>query len=86
MILQGFLRILSFFDIAEAIEMEKLRFVLGPEASPRSRPSPTAAPNMHKRNSTPPSSNPRPSTLSTGEKLKARIKYYWFGVAASNSP
>ena len=36
MILQGFLRILSFFDVAEAIEMEKLRVILGPEAVPRS--------------------------------------------------
>jgi len=31
MILQGFLRILSFFDLAEAIEMEKLRVIVGPD-------------------------------------------------------
>ena len=34
MILQGYFRILNFFDIAEAIELDKLRALLGPEAGP----------------------------------------------------
>jgi len=35
MLLQGYFRILNFFDIAEAIELDKLRALLGPEAAPR---------------------------------------------------
>ena len=36
MIVRGYFRILSFFDIAEAIELERLRAILGPEAAPLS--------------------------------------------------
>ena len=35
MIVQGYFRMLSFYDIAEAIEMESLRGALGPEAAQR---------------------------------------------------
>ncbi len=36
MIVQGYFRIFSFFDIAEAIEVESLRAILGPAAVPSS--------------------------------------------------
>src|ERR1700721_36672 len=81
MILQGFLRILSFFDVAEAIEMEKLRVILGPEATPRSPPLPPRHPQYAQtQQHAPIVESAGPVTLSSGEKLEARIKYYWFGV------
>src|ERR1700758_2632983 len=83
MILQGFLRILSFFDVAEAIEMEKLRVILGPEAAPRSPAFTHRSPEYAQtQQHAPIVESVGPVTLSTGEKLEARIKYYWFGVAA----
>ena len=36
MITRGYFRMLNFFDIAEAIDLEKLRALLGPSAAPRS--------------------------------------------------
>ena len=83
MILQGFLRILSFFDVAEAIEMEKLRVILGPEAAPRSPAFTHRSPEYAQtQQHAPIVESVGPVTLSTSEKLEARIKYYWFGVAA----
>ena len=35
MMLQGYFRVLNFFDVAEAIDLDKLRALLGPEAAPR---------------------------------------------------
>ena len=35
MIARGYFRILNLFDIAEAVDLEKLRALLGPDASPR---------------------------------------------------
>ena len=81
MILQGFLRILSFFDIAEAIEMEKLHVILGPEAAPRSPAFTHRSPDYAQTQQHPPIVEAAgPVALPTGEKIEARIKYYWFGV------
>src|ERR1700746_3715815 len=83
MILQGFLRILSFFDVAEAIEMEKLRVILGPEAAPRSPALTHRSPEYAQtQQHAPIVESVGPVALSTGEKLEARIKHYWFGVVA----
>src|ERR1700686_3071962 len=74
MIARGYFRILNFFDIAEAIDLERLRALLGPEASPRSPESAQAQ--------TPPlEESLEPLKLPSGEKLGGKIKYYWFGVA-----
>lgn len=80
MLVQGYLRILSFFDIAEAIEMETLRGILGPEAAPRSQAFSHRSPEYVQAQHAPIVELAGPVALPTGEKLDARIKYFWFGV------
>jgi hypothetical protein len=80
MVVQGYLRIFSFFDIAEAIEMEKLRGILGPEAAPRSRAFSHRSPEYAQAQHAPIVESAGQVSLATGEKLDARMKYYWFGV------
>jgi len=81
MILQGYFRILSCFDIAEAIELEKLRALLGPEAAPRPPAFRHRTPEYSQTQQAPIVESVGPITLPTNEKLDARVKYYWFGVA-----
>jgi len=80
MIVQGFLRILSFFDVAEAIEMEKLRAILGSQAAPQSQAFAHRSPEYAQAQHAPIVESAGGVTLPTGEKLEARLKYYWFGV------
>jgi hypothetical protein len=82
MIVQGYFRILSFFDIAEAIEMESLRGVLGPEAAPQPPSFAHRTPEYAQAQRAPIVESAGPVALPTGEKLDARIKYYWFGVVS----
>ena len=82
MIVQGFLRILSFFDIAEAIEMETLRGILGPEATPRSQAFAHRSPEYAQAQHAPIVEFTGPLGLPTGDKFETQIKYFWFGVAA----
>jgi hypothetical protein len=82
MIVQGYFRILSFFDIAEAIEVESLPAILGPGAPPRSPAFIHRTPEYAQAQRAPIIESVGPLALPTGEKLDARIKYYWFGVAA----
>jgi hypothetical protein len=81
MILQGYFRILSFFDVAEAIELDKLRSLLGPEAVPRPPAFRHRAPEYSQVQQVPIVESVGSITLLTNDKLDARIKYYWFGVA-----
>jgi hypothetical protein len=81
MIVRGYFRILSFFDIGEAIEMEKLRPLLGPTAVPHSPGFAHHAPEYAQVQNAPILDSVGQVTLPTGEKLDATIKYYWFGVA-----
>src|ERR1700726_2462336 len=82
MIVQGYFRILSFFDIAEAIEMERLRGILGPEAAPRPPTFSHRSPEYAQAQHAPIVESVDPVALPTGEKLDARVKYYWFGVVS----
>jgi hypothetical protein len=82
MIVQGYLRILSFFDIAEVIEMENLHGILGPEAAPRSQAFSHRSPEYAQAQHAPIVESVGLVALPTGEKLDARIKYYWFGVVS----
>jgi hypothetical protein len=82
MIVQGYFRILSFFDIAEAIEMESLRGILGPEAAPRPPSFSHRSPEYAQAQHAPIVESAGPLALPTGEKLDTRIKYYWFGVVS----
>jgi len=81
MIVQGYFRILSFFDIAEGIEMESLHGILGPEAAQRPASFSHRSPEYVQAQHAPIVELVGPLALPTGEKLDARIKYYWFGVA-----
>jgi hypothetical protein len=80
MIVKGYFRIFSFFDIAEAIEVESLRAILGPGAAPRSPAFTHLTPEYAQAQQAPIVETVAPVALPTGEKLAARIKYYWFGV------
>jgi hypothetical protein len=82
MIARGYFRILSFFDIAEAIEMERLGPLLGPEVAPRSPGFVHRTPEYAQAQNVPILELVDPVTLPTGEKLDARLKYYWFGVVS----
>lgn len=79
---RGCFRILNSFDIAEAIDLGKLQGVLGPQAvaSPQSF---THLTPEYAQAQTPPVLESLDSVvLPSGERLDARIKYYWFGVAS----
>ncbi len=80
MIVQGYLRIVTFFDIAEAMEMESLRGKLGPEAAPCPPAFSHRTPEYPQAQHAPIVESMGPVALSTGENLNARIKYSWFGV------
>ncbi len=82
MIVQGHFRILSFFDIAEAIEMASLRGILGPEAAPRQPTFSHRSPEYAQAQHAPVVESVGSVALPTGEKLDAQIKYYWFGVVS----
>src|SRR3984893_14505321 len=82
MIARGYFRILNIFDIAEAIDLEKLRTLLGPQAAPRSPGFVHLTPEYAQAQNPPVEETLEPLTLPSGEKLGATIKYYWFGVAS----
>jgi hypothetical protein len=81
-IARGSFRILNFFDIAEAIDLEKLGALLGPEAAPRSPGFVHLTPEYAQAQTPPINESVSAIALPTGEKLRAKIKYYWFGVAS----
>jgi hypothetical protein len=82
MIARGYFRILNLFDIAEAIDLEKLRPLIGPQATPRSPAFLHLTPEYAQAQNPPLEESLEPLTLPSGEKLGARIKYFWFGVAS----
>jgi len=82
MIARGYFRILNIFDIAEAIDLEKLRTLLGPQAAPRSPGFVHLTPEYAQAQNPPLEESLEPLTLPSGEKLSGKIKYYWFGVAS----
>ncbi len=73
---------LNFFDIAEAIDLEKLRTLLGPHTAPRSPGFVHLTPEYAQAQNPPLEESLEPLTLPSGEKLSGKIKYYWFGVAS----
>jgi hypothetical protein len=81
-IARGYFRILDLFDIAEAIDLEKLRSLLGPQAAPRSPGFVHLTPEYAQAQNSPIEETLELLTLPSGEKLEGKIKYYWFGVAS----
>jgi hypothetical protein len=82
MLVQGYFRVLSFFDVSEAFELDRLNTLLKPDALPKSAASPTGrAPDYAQAPTAPIIETTGTIELPTGETLDSRIKYYWFGVA-----
>jgi hypothetical protein len=82
MITRGYFRMLNFFDIAEAIDLERLRALLGSKAAPRSPGFVHLTPEYAQAQNPPLEESLEPVTLPSGEQLGGKIKYYWFGVAS----
>lgn len=82
MLVRGYFRILNFFDIGEAFDLEKLRALLGPAAVPLSPGFVHRTPEYAQAQNVPLVETLTPLTLATGETLEAALKYYWFGVAS----
>jgi hypothetical protein len=80
--LQGYFRVLNFFDIGEAFDLDKLRAILGPGAVAHPSGSIQRAPEYAQTQNVPIQEAFAPIKLPTGETLEATIKYYWFGVAS----
>src|SRR6201985_1138230 len=81
MLVQGYFRVLSFFDVSEAFELERLNTLLKPDASPKSTAPVGRAPDYAQAPTAPIIETTGTIELPTGESLDSRIKYYWFGVA-----
>jgi len=82
MIVKGYFRILSFYDIADSIDVQKLLAILGPAAARRSPAFTHRTPEYAQPQHAPIVEAAGPLDLPTGDKLDARIKYYWFGVVS----
>src|SRR3979411_594772 len=82
MMTRGYFRMLNFFDIAEAVDLEKLRALLGSNVAPRSPGFVHLTPEYAQAQNPPLEEALEPVTLPSGEKLGGKIKYYWFGVAS----
>ena len=82
MVLQGTFRILLLYDVADSINLERLKSIL------QIRPSERLPSFMHPtpeyvRFELPPVIEPlEPIELETGDRLQARIKYYDYGVSS----
>ena len=83
---QGHFRILSFFDIGEAIELERLSTLLDPGAARYAPGFVHHTPEYAQAQNVPIREAVGSITLASGEKLEAAIKYYWFGVASVEQP
>jgi hypothetical protein len=79
---RGYFRVLNFFDIGEAFDLEKLRSLLGPAAEPHAPGFIHRTPEYAQAQNVPILESLAPLTLPTGETLETCIKYYWFGVAS----
>ncbi|TAM82996.1 MAG: hypothetical protein EPN47_07000 [Acidobacteria bacterium] len=80
MVLQGTFRILLLYDVADSINLDRLKSIL--KIRPAERlPSFTHPTPEYVRFELPPVVEPlNPVELETGERLEARIKYYDYGV------
>ncbi|HZV86863.1 MAG TPA: hypothetical protein VFF95_04900 [Candidatus Binatus sp.] len=79
---QGYFRILSFFDIGEAFDLGRLTTLLGSGAAPHAPGFVHHTPEYAQAQNVPIRESLGFVTLPSGEKLEAAIKYYWFGVAS----
>ncbi len=80
--LSGTLRALLLFDIAEEIDLPKLRELLGTVAAKREPAFRHPAPEYVRFERPPVVEYPGATQANTGERLQARIRYFDYGVAS----
>lgn len=76
--LRGSFRILFFYDVAEAFDLEKLRLLLGPRGEVVEHIFPRRTPEYVRFERAPVSERIEPVTLKTGERSFCTIRYYEF--------
>lgn len=81
-LLRGCFRILLLYDVAEAIDLEKLRELLGAGAKAARPAFPRRTPEYVRFEQVPIVERVEPVVLGTGERLACSIRYYAYAVAA----
>lgn len=82
MTLRGCIRIFVFYDVGEALELDKLRTLLDPHGRPTQPDFPRRTPE-YVRFENPPITEPsEPLTLRSGEAVVCSIKYYEYAIVA----
>lgn len=82
MTLRGCIRIFVFYDVGEALELDKLRTLLDPYGRPTQPDFPRRTPE-YVRFENPPITEPsEPLTLRSGEAVVCSIKYYEYAIVA----
>src|SRR6202043_1684178 len=79
--LRGCFLILLLYDVAEALDLEKLSNLLGPRGGPVKRSFPRRTPEYVRFEHAPIVEPTQPIMLGTGEQVLCSIKYYAFAVA-----
>ena len=80
--LRGVFRILLLFDVAEAIDLAKVRELLGPRAVSASQGFPRRTPEYIRFEQPPVIEARVPVALASGEEVASWVKYYAFAVIA----
>lgn len=80
MLLRGCLRILVFYDVAEALDLGKLRNLLGARGTPTQLEFSRRTPEYVRFEQVPLGETIAPLTLASGESLACSLKYYAYGV------
>ncbi len=78
--LRGYFRILFLYDVAEAIDLDKLRDLLGPRGGTVKRVFPRRTPEYVRFEHAPIVEPAQSLELTTGEQVLCSIKYYAFAV------
>ena len=78
--LEGSFRVLLLYDLAEQIELDRLRTILGAETAPRAPSFKHPAPDYVRFEHPPVVEFPGSISLATGEQFDTRIKYFDYGV------
>ena len=79
-ILEGSFRVMVLYDLAEQIELDRLRGIIGAEAPPRAPSFKHPAPDYVRFEHPPVVEYPGPISLATGEQFDTRIQYFDYGV------
>jgi hypothetical protein len=80
--LRGSFRVMVLYDVAEQIQLDRLRDIIGAE-EPRREPSfKHPAPDYVRFERSPVVENPGPVSIGTGEQFPGRIKYFDYGVVS----